>query len=115
MERTPLPVSTDEAPSKAYSLANKLNNFLQLFVAQDHASQQEQTSHLQALILECTKLGYVLLSQPDDWNFVFSHKPATMDRTNRIVVCPGLERLSHNDGTRYKSAKEAAAPETIPL
>lgn len=114
-ERTPLPVSTDEAPSKAFSLANKLNTFLQVFVAQDSASRQDQTSHLQAVILECTKLGYVLLSQPGDWGFVFSNKPTTMDRAHRIVVCPGLERLSHNDGTRYRSAKEVAAPETMPL
>ncbi|CAG7556630.1 unnamed protein product [Fusarium equiseti] len=80
-ERTPLPVSTDEAPSKAFSLANRLNTFLQIFVAQDHASRQDQTSHLQAVILECTKLGHVLLSQPGDWG----------------------------------SAKEVAAPETMPL
>ncbi|KAJ4135967.1 hypothetical protein NW768_003573 [Fusarium equiseti] len=114
-ERTPLPVSTDEAPSKAYSLANKLNTLLQIFVAQDHASRQDQTSHLQAVILECTKLGHVLLSQPGDWGFVFSNKPTVMDRVHMIVVCPGLERLSHNDGTRYRSAKEVAAPETMPL
>lgn len=114
-ERTPLPVATDEAPSKAFSLANRLNTFLQIFVPQDHASRQDQTSHLQAVILECTKLGHVLLSQPGDWGFVFSNKTTTLERAHMIVVCPGLERLSHNDGTRYRSAKEVAAPETMPL
>jgi uncharacterized membrane protein len=114
-ERTPLPLSTDEASSKAQSLANELNTFLQLFVTQDSASRQDQTNHLQAVILECTRLGYVLLSQPGDWRFIFNSKNTPMDRSRRIVVCPGLERLSHNDGTRYGSPKEVAAAETMPL
>ncbi|KAF4490409.1 hypothetical protein FAGAP_10814 [Fusarium agapanthi] len=96
-ERTPLPVSVTEASPMALSLANELNQFLEMFVTQDPASQQDQMKHLQAVILECTKLGYVVLSQPSDWG---------------IVVCPGLERLSQNDGTRYRSPKEVVALET---
>ncbi|XEV06589.1 hypothetical protein FSHL1_011876 [Fusarium sambucinum] len=114
-ERTPLPLSAEEASSKAYSLANELNSFFQLFVAQDSVSRQDQTNHLQAVILECTRLGYVLLSQPGDWRFIFNSKATPLDRTRRIVVCPGLERLSHNDGTRYGSPKEVTAVETMPL
>ncbi|QPC79643.1 hypothetical protein HYE68_010395 [Fusarium pseudograminearum] len=114
-ERTPLPLSMDEASAKAQSLANELNTFLQLFVAQDSASRQEQTNHLQDVILECTRLGYVLLSQPGDWGFIFDSKTTPKDRTRRIVVCPGLERLSHNNGTRYGSPKEVAAAETMSL
>ncbi|KAF4437011.1 hypothetical protein FACUT_5917 [Fusarium acutatum] len=110
-ERTPLPVSVTEASPMALSLANELNQFLEIFVTQDPASQQDQMKHLQAVILECTKLGYVVLSQPSDWGFVFSNStPITKSR--RIVVCPGLERLSHTDGTRYRSPKEVVAPET---
>ncbi|VTO93161.1 unnamed protein product [Fusarium graminearum] len=114
-ERTPLPLSMDEAPAKAQSLANELNTFLQLFVAQDSARRQDQTNHLQDVILECTRLGYVLLSQPGDWGFVFEAKTTPKERTRRIVVCPGLERLSHNNGTRYGSPKEVAAAETMSL
>ncbi|KAL9572883.1 hypothetical protein ACKAV7_002568 [Fusarium commune] len=69
-ERTPLPVSVTEASPMALSLANELNQFLEMFVTQDHASQQDQMDHLQAVILECTKLGYVVLSQPSDWGHV---------------------------------------------
>ncbi|KAF4338889.1 hypothetical protein FBEOM_7220 [Fusarium beomiforme] len=113
-ERTPLPVSVTEASPKALSLANELNVFLRLFVAQDNASQQDQMNHLQAVILECTKLGYAVLSQPSDWSFLFSNNPS-VTKGRRIVVCPGLERLSDNDGTRYRSPKEVVAPEMMPL
>ncbi|KAL7766152.1 hypothetical protein ACKLNR_004068 [Fusarium oxysporum f. sp. zingiberi] len=68
-ERTPLPVSVTEASPMALSLANEFNQFLEMFVTQDPASQQDQMNHLQAVILECTKLGYVVLSQPSDWGF----------------------------------------------
>ncbi|KAF5563320.1 hypothetical protein FPHYL_5282 [Fusarium phyllophilum] len=112
--RTPLPVSVTEASPMALSFANELNQFLEMFVTQDSASQQDQINHLQAVILECTKLGYVVLSQPSDWGFVFSNStPVTKSR--RTVVCPGLERLSQNDGTRYRSPKEVVAPETVSL
>ncbi|SPJ75920.1 uncharacterized protein FTOL_05651 [Fusarium torulosum] len=113
-ERTPLPVSEVEAYANAHALANELNVFLQLFVVQDSVSQRNQTKHLQDVIVECTKLGYVVLSQPSDWRFVFSNNNL-MDKSRRIVVCPGLEKLSHTDGTRYRSPKEVAAPETMPL
>ncbi|KAF9767021.1 hypothetical protein IL306_000464 [Fusarium sp. DS 682] len=112
-ERTPLPVSVTEASPKALALANGLNMFLKVFITQDPASQQDQTNHLQAVILECTKLGYIVLSQPSDWGFVFSNTSVAKGR--RIVVCPGLERRSDNDGTRYRSPKEVVAPETMPL
>ncbi|KAM0337404.1 hypothetical protein ACHAPQ_003180 [Fusarium lateritium] len=113
-ERTPLPVSEVEAYANAHALANELNTFLQLFVVQDSVSQRNQTKHLQEVIVECTKLGYVVLSQPSDWRFVFSNNNL-MDKSRKIVVCPGLEKYSHNDGTRYRSSKEVAAPETMPL
>ncbi|KAF5615220.1 hypothetical protein F52700_13514 [Fusarium sp. NRRL 52700] len=113
-ERTPLPVSVSEASPMALSLANELNQFLERFVTQDPASQQDQTNHLQAVILECTKLGYAVLSQPSDWGFIFSNS-TPLTKSRRIVVCPGLERLSQNDGTRYRSPKEVAAPETVSL
>ncbi|KLO91451.1 uncharacterized protein FFB20_14967 [Fusarium fujikuroi] len=113
-ERTPLPVSVTEASPMALSLSNELNQFLGVFVTQDTASLQDQMNHLQAVILECTKLGYVVLSQPSDLGFVFSNS-ASITKSCRIVVCPGLERLSQNDGTRYRSPKEIVAPETVSL
>ncbi|KAJ4262722.1 hypothetical protein NW757_000976 [Fusarium falciforme] len=109
-DRTPLPVPVAEASQQAGGLANELNSFLRFFAAQDAAGSQEQTSHLQAVILECTKLGYILLSQPSDWRFVFSDK-----QSRRVVVCPGLEKLSHSDGTRYRSPREVVAVVTMPV
>ncbi|WZH46400.1 uncharacterized protein QYS62_007476 [Fusarium acuminatum] len=113
-ERTPLPVPEAEAYANANALASELNKFLQLFVVQDSASQRNQTKHLQDVIVECTKLGYIVLSQPSDWGFVFSYD-SSMDKSHRIVVCPGLEKLSHTNGMRYRSPMEVAAPETMPL
>ncbi|KAF4998036.1 hypothetical protein FDECE_11913 [Fusarium decemcellulare] len=104
-ERTPLPVPEAEASLQASSLVNELNTVLHFFVAE--VSRQDQTSHLQAVILECAKLGYVVLSQPSDWRFVFGSNDGN---SRRIVVCPGLEKLSHNDGARYRSPKEVVAP-----
>ncbi|RSL93494.1 hypothetical protein CDV31_014697 [Fusarium ambrosium] len=109
-DRTPLPVPVAEASQQAGSLANELNSFLRFFAPQDAAGSQAQTSHLQDVILECTKLGYILLSQPSDWRFVFSDK-----QSRRVVVCPGLEKLSHSDGTRYRSPREVVAVVTMPV
>ncbi|RTE83396.1 hypothetical protein BHE90_002049 [Fusarium euwallaceae] len=109
-DRTPLPVPVAEASQQAGSLANELNTFLRFFAPQDAAGSQAQTSHLQDVILECTKLGYILLSQPSDWRFVFSDK-----QSRRVVVCPGLEKLSHSDGTRYRSPREVVAVVTMPV
>ncbi|KAL6406863.1 hypothetical protein AUP68_09673 [Ilyonectria robusta] len=104
VERSPLPVSEDVVGPQALALANALNTFLHHFVASD-----EQTSHLQAVIIECTKLGYVLLSQPSDWQFVFETDGAST-RKQPVVVCAGLEKLGHGDGTRYSSPRRVVEP-----
>lgn len=81
-ERTPLPISEAALSSQALALATGLNAFLHHFVGTSHSAQ---TDHLQAVIIECTKLGYVILSQPQDWRFVF-------EKGNSVVVCPGLDK-----------------------
>ncbi|KAI8660964.1 hypothetical protein NCS57_01075400 [Fusarium keratoplasticum] len=81
-ERTPLPISKAALSSQALALATRLNGFLHHFVGTSHSAQ---TDHLQAVIVECTKLGYVILSQPQDWRFVF-------EKGNSVVVCPGLDK-----------------------
>lgn len=59
----------------------------------DSEQSHGQTLHVQEVILECTKLGYVLLSQPTTWRFVLE------DGTARsLVVTPGLEKVSDVDG-----------------
>ncbi|KAH7136760.1 hypothetical protein B0J13DRAFT_449821 [Dactylonectria estremocensis] len=113
VERTPLPVSEEAVAPQALALANALNTFLHYFVGADGASRDEQTNHLQAVIVECTKLGYVLLSQPSDWQFVFETDSATSRRSS-LVVCPGLEKLGHGDGSRYNSPRRVVEPVVIP-
>ncbi|KAJ4227931.1 hypothetical protein NW759_004020 [Fusarium solani] len=81
-ERTPLPISEAALSSQALALTTRLNGFLHHFVGTSHSAQ---TDHLQAVIVECTKLGYVILSQPQDWRFVF-------EKGNSVVVCPGLDK-----------------------
>ncbi|KAJ4180999.1 hypothetical protein NW755_011291 [Fusarium falciforme] len=81
-ERTPLPISEAALSSQALALATRLNAFLHHFVGTSHSAQ---TDHLQAVIIECTKLGYVILSQPQDWRFVF-------EKGNSVVVRPGLDK-----------------------
>ncbi|KAI8663038.1 hypothetical protein NCS56_01109100 [Fusarium sp. Ph1] len=81
-ERTPLPIYEATLSSQALALTTRLNGFLHHFVGTSHSAQ---TDHLQAVIVECTKLGYVILSQPQDWRFVF-------EKGNSVVVCPGLDK-----------------------
>ncbi|UPK93947.1 hypothetical protein LCI18_004882 [Fusarium solani-melongenae] len=81
-DRTPLPISEAALSSQALALTTRLNGFLHHFVGTSHSAQ---TDHLQSVIVECTKLGYVILSQPQDWRFVF-------EKGNSVVVCPGLDK-----------------------
>ncbi|KAL2680442.1 hypothetical protein Neosp_008043 [[Neocosmospora] mangrovei] len=81
-DRTPLPISEAALSSQALALTTRLNGFLHHFVGTSHNAQAD---HLQAVIVECTKLGYVILSQPQDWRFVF-------EKGNSVVVCPGLDK-----------------------
>ncbi|KAF7554374.1 hypothetical protein G7Z17_g2976 [Cylindrodendrum hubeiense] len=108
-ERSPLPVSDDVVAPQALALADALNTFLHYFVATDERSRREQTGHLQAVIIECTRLGYVLLSHPSDWQFVFELN-STNTRQTAVVVCPGVEKLGRGDGTRYDSPQQIVQP-----
>ncbi|KAF4979511.1 hypothetical protein FZEAL_4279 [Fusarium zealandicum] len=114
-ERTPLPVSVVEASAQARSLANELNSLLHIFVTQDAVGRQQQISHLHGVILECTRLGYTVFSQPSDWGFIFSSSSSHNHHGPRIVVCPGLEKRSRNDGGRYSLPKEIVAADTMAL
>lgn len=108
-DRSPLPISESVAFHQAPALAISLNTFLHYFVAPDEASRQEQTNHLQAVIVECTKLGYVLLSQPSDWQFVFKGGGVNT-RQPGVVVCAGLDKLGPPNGSRYSSPRRVVEP-----
>lgn len=70
-----------------------MNKFLGRFV--DEKNRQHQQDHLRDVVLECTKFGYAILSQPADftWNF-----GSESDRD--IMVCPGMEKVSDSQGAR---------------
>ncbi|KAI5460103.1 hypothetical protein BGZ63DRAFT_455633 [Mariannaea sp. PMI_226] len=107
-DRAPLPIIDSVVTPQAASLATALNTFLFYFVEPSQASRDAQTNHLEGVIIECTKLGYVLLSQPQDWQFVF-------ETTNRsdgvVVVCPGLDKF----GGAERTARRVVEPYTARL
>ncbi|KAB5536130.1 hypothetical protein GE09DRAFT_1291073 [Coniochaeta sp. 2T2.1] len=111
--RTPLPASNSAVAHQAAAFASALDTFLGHFVVGDEASRLGQRSHLQAVIAECTKLGYVLLSQPSEWRFV--HAPARQGGSHAAVVCAGLVKVTHKDGTPYGTPQEVVAPTAVQL
>ncbi|KAM7189015.1 hypothetical protein V8F20_010318 [Naviculisporaceae sp. PSN 640] len=111
--RTPLPLSTAAVSAQASSLADALDTFLHYFVDDSHRFQQ--TSHLQAVITELTKFGYVLLSQPHEWRVV--NEPGPGHHTGlhgyNAVVCAGLVKVPLKDGTPTSSPQQVVPPMTV--
>ncbi|KAM0745362.1 hypothetical protein ACQRIT_000746 [Beauveria bassiana] len=88
-QRTPLPTTGDATvEAQAQELARSLNTFLRFFVDKQH--QQQQVDHLQAVIEECAKLGFMLFSHPCDWAFIFDPDPV---RGGVVVVEAGLRKV----------------------
>ncbi|KAH7123082.1 hypothetical protein EDB81DRAFT_766032 [Dactylonectria macrodidyma] len=107
-ERTPLIPSEAATIPQAQGLTSALNTVLSIFVSH----RESQVEHLQAVILEFANFGYVLLSQPSDFRFVY--KASSQDGGDRaIVVCAGLEKLSRRDGGSVVSSALVRAPEVV--
>ncbi|KAL7928146.1 hypothetical protein V8C35DRAFT_318811 [Trichoderma chlorosporum] len=104
-QRTSLQVDTSSIAPQAQLITDSLNNFLGAFVITSRSRQQ--ASHLQEVVIECAKLGYVLFSHPVDWRFIFGEHSVDL-RT--VVVCPGLEKCSDRDGSPYRPPRRVAAP-----
>ncbi|KAK2767108.1 hypothetical protein CKAH01_15383 [Colletotrichum kahawae] len=109
-QRIHLSPSESEASPKAQSLATALNACLRHFVPADQGSQRQQLDHLQAVILECTKLGYEIVSQPSDWRFTYKTEDAGASGVRPVVVCPGLDKVTSKDGKMYSSPRRVVAP-----
>ncbi|UNI23979.1 hypothetical protein JDV02_009764 [Purpureocillium takamizusanense] len=115
--RTPL--STDcgtmYPQAQAHSLVSSLNAFLSNFVKKDSGAWLAQMSHLEAVIMECTKLGYVLFSHPSEWRVVTEEDRAKARGEKRValVVEAGLEKLSDRDGKPYSSPKRVVDPVVV--
>ena len=110
-QRTPLPASSPAISAQVDGLAAALNRFLQYFVPGDDKAQAQQMNHLKDVIVECTKLGYTVLSQPSDWRFVHTQGRGVGGRT--AVVCAGLVKVTHRDGTPFSSPNEVVAPTIV--
>lgn len=76
-----------------------LNEFLGAFLNEETRIHQEQ--HLQEVALECTKFGHAVLSQPAEYIYNFGSEDE-----RELVVCPGLEKISNNNG-------DGCVPETV--
>jgi len=112
-QRTPLPPSNAAVAPQAAGLVEALSTFLGYFVARDERSMLQQQRHLQDVITECAKLGYVLLSQPSEWRFV--HVPTQPTAGPVAVVCAGLAKVTSKDGTPYPTPQQAIAPSAVPV
>ncbi|KAF3063544.1 hypothetical protein GL218_01801 [Daldinia childiae] len=98
-DRTPLVPSEDVSTRQAQRLAEALNVFLEPFVAGDRDDRYEQENHLREVIVECATFGYLLFSQPSEYRFRFEDGM----NANHIIVFPGVDRISDEDGHRYPS------------
>lgn len=107
-QRTSLQVDAFTIAPQAQSVTNSLNNFLNAFVIPGQNSQQ--ASHLQEVVIECAKLGYVLFSHPVDWKFIFEGPGTQVADVNSVVICPGLEKCSDRDGNPLRPPRRVAAP-----
>lgn len=111
-QRTPLVPSDSMISPQALALAAALNNFLYHFVQSDQAAQHQQTDHLHAVILECTKFGYVILSQPNDWQFIY-HAGTANSGPRSLVLSPGLDKSGDKEGNSYSSSRHVVAPVVV--
>lgn len=68
-----------------------MNSFLEACV--EERSVYFQESHLHDVVLECAKLGYMILSHPEDLAWKFDSGIA-----DKLVLCPGLEKVSDSQG-----------------
>ncbi|KAK4122038.1 hypothetical protein N657DRAFT_691971 [Parathielavia appendiculata] len=117
-QRTPLPISKAAVAPQAAALAHALHTFLGYFVRGNKESNSQQQGHLEAVIVETTKFGYVLLSQPSEWRFVHAPSPNQQSQQTGAlfaVVCPGLVKVAGKDGTPYPMPQEVVAPSTVPI
>src|SRR5438874_2458415 len=108
-QRTALVPAEAYIKPQAAALVEALNTFLGYFVPQEQANQQ--SAHLQAVVLEFSKLGYVLLSHPCEWAL----RHSVGQNPSAIVVVAGLEKLSDKDGKRYALAQILVPPTVVQI
>lgn len=82
-----------QTEQRARPLVKAMNTFLGEFV--DKKNRQHQEDDLKDVVVECSKLGYSIFSQPADFTWEFGSGD---DRY--LVVLPGLVKVSDSQGVR---------------
>lgn len=113
-ERKPLVPSETELQPQINALMLSLNEFLAPFVHPGQVENQEQNTLLCTVILDIVKFGYVLLSQPSEWQFSFGEDSSQLN-DECLITCPGLEKLGGRDHIRYKYRLEILPPVIVPF
>ncbi|CAI4219404.1 unnamed protein product [Parascedosporium putredinis] len=67
----------------------------------------QQVEHLKAVILEIAKLGYIILSQPSEWEF--SHREDLRGQ-GTFVFSPGLAKTRDREGRAYQPLRTSRMP-----
>ena len=91
---------------QAQQLAVALGRFLDAFVSGDREVRYEQENHLREVIVECAAFGYLLFSQPSEFQFRYNDESSS----NGIVICPGLDKIADEEGRRYAKPYTLVAP-----
>lgn len=91
-------------------MTSALVEFLRPFVAVDGVSQTKQKSHLQAIAFECAKFGYLLLSQPREWQFLYEQAIQGRGGQHEVVLHPGLQKLGDQGGNKRGGSQLVEAP-----
>ncbi|KAI0834511.1 hypothetical protein F5Y06DRAFT_278844 [Hypoxylon sp. FL0890] len=110
-DRTPLAPSEDVSTHQAEQLAVALNTFLEPFVAGDRQDRYEQENNLREVVVECATFGYLLFSQPYEYRYRFEGGV----RPNYIVVFPGLDRISDEEGYRYPAPAQSVVTPVVEM
>ncbi|KAK8063049.1 hypothetical protein PG997_015146 [Apiospora hydei] len=107
--RLPLVPSEEVAKPQIDQLALALTHVLRPFIDSEELSQTKQKRHLQALAFDCAKLGYALLSQPCEWQFVYEN-PDQDKGQHSLVLHPGLQKVGGWGGEKYGVPQLVEAP-----
>lgn len=110
-QRNVLVASKASLSTQINGLKEALNAFLKPFIPPE--SGQQQSVHLEAVIFECTKFGYSLISQPADWKVNLSVGSQSAGYQRLAVVCAGLEKLTTNDGKAYGMPNSVVPPTLV--
>ncbi|KAK8137318.1 hypothetical protein PG984_005258 [Apiospora sp. TS-2023a] len=117
--RLPLVPSEETLNPQTEMVTLSLVDFLGPFVAVDEVSQTKQKSHLQAIAFECAKFGYLLLSQPREWQFLY-HEQATASQgkgrgggQHEVVLHPGLQKLGVQGGSNKRGGPQVVVAPMI--